>query len=180
MPEQTTLEESIANHQTLSTQDLIRSLLLHLATRPKSDTGKKKAYALYKPALARLYQEDQLDSLASIATAIQQRLGIPVKTVTNDIERHIAKSQGPTPPPVKLSSREVRIAMMDREILDVGGAARLLGVARGTIYRMARTGELPGTQVGREWRFARSVLIKWVENGAEIGRLLKKTKPKKR
>jgi len=48
---------------------------------------------------------------------------------------------------------------MDKEILDVEGAAILLGVSPTTIYNLARKGEIPATRVGREWRFARSNLL---------------------
>jgi excisionase family DNA binding protein len=64
------------------------------------------------------------------------------------------------------TARWQRIAMMDREILDVEGAATLLGVSTTTIYNLARKGEIPATRVGREWRFSRTNLIQWVANGA--------------
>ena len=48
---------------------------------------------------------------------------------------------------------------VDKEILDVEGAAILLGVSTTTIYNLARKGEIPATRVGREWRFARSNLL---------------------
>ena len=48
--------------------------------------------------------------------------------------------------------------MMDKEILDVEGAATLLGVSTTTIYNLAHKGEIPATRVGREWRFARTNL----------------------
>ena len=57
------------------------------------------------------------------------------------------------------TARWQRIAMMDKEILDVEGAATLLGVSTTTIYNLARKGEIPATRVGREWRFARTNLI---------------------
>jgi excisionase family DNA binding protein len=56
--------------------------------------------------------------------------------------------------------------MMDKEIVDVEGAATLLGVSTTTIYNLARKGEIPATRVGREWRFARANLIAWVANGS--------------
>ena len=49
------------------------------------------------------------------------------------------------------TARWQRIAMMDKEILDVEGAATLLGVSTTTIYNLARKGEIPATRVGREW-----------------------------
>lgn len=60
---------------------------------------------------------------------------------------------------------------MDKEILDVEGAATLLGVSTTTIYHLARQGNIPATRVGREWRFARQNLIQWVANGSEADKL---------
>jgi excisionase family DNA binding protein len=60
---------------------------------------------------------------------------------------------------------------MDKEILDVEGAAILLGVSTTTLYNLARKGEIPATRVGREWRFARSNLLQYVANGAHADQL---------
>ena len=68
-------------------------------------------------------------------------------------------------------SRWQRIAGMDPEILDVEGAARLLGVSTKTIYTLARKGDIPATRVGREWRFSRKNLIGWIENGSEADQI---------
>jgi excisionase family DNA binding protein len=63
------------------------------------------------------------------------------------------------------------LTIWDKEILDVQGAATLLGVSTTTIYNLARKGEIPATRVGREWRFSRSNLIEWVANGAAADQL---------
>ena len=68
-------------------------------------------------------------------------------------------------------SRWQRIAAMDEEILDVEGAATLLGVSTRTIYNLAREGSIPATRIGREWRFARRNLIDWVANGSEADQI---------
>lgn len=72
---------------------------------------------------------------------------------------------------------------MDKAILDVEGAATLLGVSTATIYKLARQGSIPGTRVGREWRFARASLVQWVSNGAVVDQLqavLRGTRPARR
>jgi excisionase family DNA binding protein len=69
------------------------------------------------------------------------------------------------------TARWQRIAMMDKEIVDVEGAATLLGVSTTTIYNLARKGDIPATRVGREWRFARQNLIQWVANGSAADQL---------
>ena len=48
----------------------------------------------------------------------------------------------------------------DDEILTVSQVARLLKVHPRTIYKLAKRGGLPGFQVGKQWRFLRSELIK--------------------
>ena len=56
--------------------------------------------------------------------------------------------------PLLKPTRADRIAAMDEEILDVEGAARVLGVSTRTVYSLARKGEIPAMRIGREWRFA--------------------------
>jgi excisionase family DNA binding protein len=68
-------------------------------------------------------------------------------------------------------SRSEHTASMDIEILDVEGVARALGVSTRTIYDLARKGKIPAMRVGREWRFARQNLIKWIANGSEADQL---------
>ena len=72
---------------------------------------------------------------------------------------------------------------MAKEIVDVEGAAELLGVSTWTVYQLARKGKMPGTRVGKEWRFVRASLIQWVANGAQadqLQKLLSKARPAKR
>jgi excisionase family DNA binding protein len=64
-------------------------------------------------------------------------------------------------------TREERLALMAPEIRDVEGAATLLAVSSSTIYSLARQGKIPATRVGREWRFSRTNLIRWVANGSQ-------------
>jgi excisionase family DNA binding protein len=71
------------------------------------------------------------------------------------------------------TSRSQRVARMDKEILDVEGAADVLGVSKTTIYKLAREGTIPATRVGREWRFSRTNLVKWIGNGTEADQLAK-------
>jgi excisionase family DNA binding protein len=63
--------------------------------------------------------------------------------------------------------RTDRIEGMAPEILDVAGAARLLGVSTRTIYKLANDKVIPAAKVGKEWRFSRKRLIEWIANGAE-------------
>ena len=62
----------------------------------------------------------------------------------------------------KLRPRSVRLERMDSEILDVAGAAALLGVSKTAIYGLLKKGELPARKIGKEWRFTRKNLLAYV------------------
>ncbi len=47
-------------------------------------------------------------------------------------------------------------------LLDTQQAAQLLGIHTKTLQRFARTGEIPGIQIGKLWRFRASDLDKWI------------------
>ena len=42
--------------------------------------------------------------------------------------------------------------------------ADLLRVNQVTVYRMARTGTIPATKVGRQWRFDYELIRNWLRN----------------
>ena len=68
-------------------------------------------------------------------------------------------------------------------ILNVEGAAALLGVSKHTIYRLISKDKLPATKVGREWRFHRPTLIQWVATGSsasQLERIFKNANTKKK
>lgn len=65
---------------------------------------------------------------------------------------------------------------MHRDVLDVNGAASMFGVSKYTIYRLISKAKLPATKVGKQWRFHRNTLIKWIasdSNTTQIEQLLK-------
>ena len=49
------------------------------------------------------------------------------------------------------------------EVLTMQQAADLLQVSVRTVQRMVKSGDLPGRQVGRQWRFDRDQLKRWVQ-----------------
>ena len=54
----------------------------------------------------------------------------------------------------------------DADILTAEEAADLLRVSTKTVLALAREGSLPGTKVGRAWRFLRTDLFDYVHAGA--------------
>ena len=50
-----------------------------------------------------------------------------------------------------------------QEILTVDEAATFLRVSSSSIYKLAQEGKIPCRKAGRQWRFSRSALIRWIE-----------------
>ena len=53
-----------------------------------------------------------------------------------------------------------------KEVLTAEEAAEFLGFNPVTIRLKARSGEIPGRKIGKEWRFSRRVLLEWLEEGS--------------
>lgn len=53
---------------------------------------------------------------------------------------------------------------MERQILTIKQAAKLLQVDPNTIYRWARAGKFPASKIGKEWRVLRSDVDKFIES----------------
>jgi excisionase family DNA binding protein len=49
------------------------------------------------------------------------------------------------------------------EILDSDQASAFLKLAKVTLYKYVRTGEIPAFKMGRVWKFHRTSLEKWIE-----------------
>ncbi|MCA9752526.1 MAG: helix-turn-helix domain-containing protein [bacterium] len=47
---------------------------------------------------------------------------------------------------------------MSIEIMDIAEAATYLNIKKGTLYRLAKSGQIPGTKIGGQWRFKRERL----------------------
>lgn len=53
---------------------------------------------------------------------------------------------------------------MDRQILTVKQAAKLLQIDPNTIYRWARFGKFPASKIGKEWRILKVDVLKFIES----------------
>jgi excisionase family DNA binding protein len=56
----------------------------------------------------------------------------------------------------------------DADVLTTEEAAGFLRVSTKTVLALARDGFLPGTKVGRAWRFLRADLIAYVHGGHAV------------
>lgn len=54
---------------------------------------------------------------------------------------------------------------MSDDILNLEQAMELLGVSEKTLIKMLREEHVPARKIGREWRFSREALIKWIATG---------------
>ena len=83
-------------------------------------------------------------------------------------ERRTSKRELVTDAVVRLLDGETTVGRAevhrspDPEVLTVEQAAELLQVDADTVSTLAREGTLPGRKVGREWRFARAALLRWI------------------
>jgi excisionase family DNA binding protein len=57
-------------------------------------------------------------------------------------------------------------ARSDAEVLTAADVAALLRVAEPDVVELAAAGELPARQIGPEWRFARSAVLRWLQGAA--------------
>ncbi len=48
-------------------------------------------------------------------------------------------------------------------LLDVIAVGKYLGVSVRTVHRLLKKGDLPGSKVGRQWRFDRQAVEEWAK-----------------
>ena len=53
------------------------------------------------------------------------------------------------------------------EVLTLDEVAQLLRLPVKAVESLARAGDLPGRQVGQEWRFARAAVLRWLATGEQ-------------
>ena len=49
------------------------------------------------------------------------------------------------------------------EVLDVDGATRLLRIGRNTIYELVGRNEIPHRRLGKQIRFSRAAIMRWLD-----------------
>jgi excisionase family DNA binding protein len=53
------------------------------------------------------------------------------------------------------------------EVLTTDQLAELLQVEQEAVRALARRGELPGRKIGRDWRFSRAAVLRWLAQGSD-------------
>ena len=63
--------------------------------------------------------------------------------------------------------------------LTVEEVAEYPGLAKDTVYRKAKSGEIPGARIGRSWRFPQDVIDEWLREKVGVKRGRQEAKVKK-
>ena len=62
-----------------------------------------------------------------------------------------------------------RTTMID-QLMTIEEVARYMRVSRFTVYRLAKERFIPATKIGRQWRFQREEIDRWVKDQSQQGR----------
>jgi excisionase family DNA binding protein len=85
----------------------------------------------------------------------------PKQAVVSDlIARYVADEPASTG--VAARGRHSFSPHPEPDVLTLDGVAELLDVAPERVAELARSGELPGREIGGEWRFARAAVLAWL------------------
>jgi len=55
------------------------------------------------------------------------------------------------------------------EILTIEDLSEYLKVSKSTLYKLAQEGILPGSKVGKHWRFHKDTVVEWLKSHPEHG-----------
>lgn len=56
------------------------------------------------------------------------------------------------------------------EIMTVEEVAKYLKLKAQTVYKWAQGGQIPGTKLGKEWRFRRRILDEWIDTAITLSK----------
>ena len=56
------------------------------------------------------------------------------------------------------------------DIMTMDELAEYLKISKSTLYKLAVENKLPGTKIGKRWRFHKDAIDAWVKHGLEPGR----------
>lgn len=50
-------------------------------------------------------------------------------------------------------------------VMGIEDVGNYLNISKSTVYKLAQEGKIPGQKVGKQWRFLRSAVDKWLSEG---------------
>ncbi len=59
------------------------------------------------------------------------------------------------------------MAKQTPDVMTLNEVAEYLRIPRSTAYKLVQEGRIPGQKVGRQWRFRRAFVEKWLGGGPE-------------
>ena len=71
--------------------------------------------------------------------------------------------------PATATARDGSEASIDPDVLDVDGATRLLRLGRNTVYSLVARNEIPHRRVGKQIRFNRAAIMRWLDSWSSQG-----------
>lgn len=60
--------------------------------------------------------------------------------------------------------------MSNQDIMTVEDVAKYLKLKPQTVYKWAQEGQIPGTKLGKEWRFRRSIIDEWIDTSIALSK----------
>lgn len=60
--------------------------------------------------------------------------------------------------------------MVSDEIMTLEEVARYLKLTPQTVYKWAQEGKIPGTKLGKEWRFRRRIIDDWIDTSIALSK----------
>jgi len=58
--------------------------------------------------------------------------------------------------------------IISKKIMNIKEVATYLGVHASTIYKYAQQGKIPAFKIGKDWRFTRKHIDKWIDEKTHI------------
>jgi excisionase family DNA binding protein len=100
------------------------------------------------------------DLVTALVSRYLEPLAQETAAVSASARRVVVETGGPQ---LSVGRHEFRPAPAEAgEVLDVEQAAELLQVSAGVVRELAEAGELPGRNLGGEWRFSRAAVLRWL------------------
>ena len=68
--------------------------------------------------------------------------------------------------------RKTVMSKQTPDVMTLNEVAEYLRIPRSTAYKLVQEGRIPGQKVGRQWRFRRDTIDRWLDEGgqAEAGK----------
>ena len=63
--------------------------------------------------------------------------------------------------------RKTVMSKLTPDVMTLNEVAEYLRIPRSTVYKLVQEGRIPGQKVGRQWRFRRDTINKWLERQPE-------------